>query len=324
MLPLTSCMIDEPPSYRRQFWKSPHHIITALATLGGGLILGADYPLALLLGPAAYALSWIYLPDFPIFRRWADRRRDAATIAASQAEVAGFVQRRDALLDQLTSPARTKYHALTAVCRDIEMASIDNSLVPENPTDDPRLRKLDELMWSYLRMLSIEESLEKFLETERRDNVPGLLEQAEAEARTLSADFEALKTRAASVAVLDPKERLLASRLERLEVLRKRLQRIEQTRSNLALVESEEERLEEQIKLIRADAVASKNADALTARIDSTVEHLHHTNKWLSEMDEFKDLVGDIPSTPLRVGYQSVKPPVIDHPPKHRSVKQTQ
>ena len=76
--------------------------------------------------------------------------------------------------------------------------------------------------------------------------------------------------------------------------------RTEQTRANLAVVQSEQERLEEQIKLIRADAVASRNTATLTARIDSTVEHLHQTNKWLSEMDEFKDLTGDIPSTPCR------------------------
>ena len=77
---------------------------------------------------------------------------------------------------------------------------------------------------------------------------------------------------------------------------------------------SEQERLDQQIKLIRADAVATKNADALTARIDATVEHLDQTNKWLSEMDEFKDLVGDMPSTELRVGYQAVATPLPSAP----------
>jgi hypothetical protein len=105
--------------------------------------------------------------------------------------------------------------------------------------------------------------------------------------------------------------------MERLDVLRKRLQRSEQAEGNLQLVVSEQERLEQQIKLIRADAVATKNAETLTARIDATVQHLDQTNKWLSEMDEFKDLVGDMPSTDLRVGYEatktgSVPPPIIE------------
>ena len=72
---------------------------------------------------------------------------------------------------------------------------------------------------------------------------------------------------------------------------------------------SEQERLDQQIKLIRADAVATKNAEALTARIDATVEHLDQTNKWLSELDEFKDLVADMPATELRVGYQATATP---------------
>ena len=142
-------------------------------------------------------------------------------------------------------------------------------------------------MWTYLRLLGIEESLEQFLETERSENVPALLKDAEAEAARLNAEVEALKAKG-NAAALDTKQRYLGSRLERLEVLRKRQQRSEQAESNLALVVSEQERLDQQIKLIRADAVATKNAETLTARIDATVEHLDQTNKWLSELDEFK------------------------------------
>jgi hypothetical protein len=164
-------------------------------------------------------------------------------------------------------------------------------------------------MWTYLRLLSIQESLEKFLETERSENLPALVKDAEAEATRLNAEVDALKAKGNGAAV-ETKQRYLGSRLERLEVLRKRQQRSEQAEANLALVVSEQERLDQQIKLIRADAVATKNAETLTARIDATVEHLDQTNKWLSEMDEFKDLVGDMPSTELRVGYQATATPL--------------
>src|SRR5207249_8167726 len=105
---------------------------------------------------------------------------------------------------------------------------------------------------------------------------------------------------------LDTRQRYLGSRQERLEVLRKRQQRSEQAEANLALAVSEQERLEQQIKLIRADAVATKNAETLTARIDATAEHLDQTNKWLSELDVFKELVPDIQATELRVRYAGV------------------
>jgi DNA repair exonuclease SbcCD ATPase subunit len=303
-------MDDQAPNYRGEFLKSPHHAVLGLLTLGTGFMSGLLLPL--IAGATCYALGWIYLPDLPFFRRWVDRRNDAGKRARELQKVNEFIQRRDALVASLSPERRTRYIRLSQVCRDIETASADNLLASADPSTDPRLRKLDELMWTFLRLLGIEESLEQFLETERRENVPALLKSAEAEAGRLNSEVEALKAKGNS-AVLDARQRFLGSRMERLEVLRKRQQRSEQAESNLQLVVSEQERLDQQIKLIRADAVATKNAETLTARIDATVEHLDQTNKWLSEMDEFKDLVGDMPATELRVGYQAT--PVGTAPP---------
>jgi len=304
-------MPNQPTSYRGEFFKSPHHATLALLTLGGGFILGATIHLALLVGVAAYALGWIYMPDMPFFKNWVDRRGKAVEDAAAQAQVAKFVQQRDSQIARLTSAARIRYDALANVCKDIENASIDAPLSPDNPDDDPRLRKLDELMWTYLRLLGIEDSLKEFLESERRENVPGLVKNAEADVAQLSAEFDDLKKKGASVAIIDPKERLLDSKLEKLDVLHKRQERIQQAQSNLDLVISEEERLEQQVKLIRADAIATKNADTLSARIDATVEHLDQTNKWLSEMGDFRDMVGEMPDSPKRIGYAAKVPPPV-------------
>src|SRR5437867_2970107 len=167
------------------------------------------------------------------------------------------------------------------------------------------------LGWTYLRLLGIEQSLDNFLATEQDENVPGLLKDAQAESAKLQSEVDALKAKG-NTGALDARQRYLDSRRERLEVLQKRQQRIEQAQQNLQLVVSEQERLEQQIKLIRTDAVATKNAETLTARIDATVEHLDQTNKWLSELDEFKDLVGDMPATEMRVGYDPTPaPPVL-------------
>src|ERR1043166_1288932 len=296
-------MDDQPPSYHREFLKSPHHAALGLATLGLGFMSGMALPLVA--GATLYALGWIYFPDLPFFRRWGDRRHDAAKHA-------------EARIAPLPPDRRARYGRLAQVCHDIETATADNPLASPDPQTDPRLRKLDELMWTYLRLLGIEESLDQFLDTEHGENVPGILKDAEAEAARLTAEVDALKAKGNSAA-LDTKQRYLGSRLERLDVLRKRHQRCEQAESNLQLVVSEQDRLDQQNKLIRADAVATKNAETLTARIDATVEHLDQTNKWLSELDEFKDLVGDLPPTELRVGYEAPMartspPPVIPQP----------
>jgi hypothetical protein len=304
-------MDEQAPNYRRNFLASPHQATLGLLTLGVGF-LSANL-LGLIVGGTLYALGWIYLPDFPFFRRWVDRRYDAARRAIEAQKVAEFVQRRDTLLDSLSASRRERYHRLAGVCRDIETASSDNPLASADPATDPRLRKLDELMWTYLRLLGIEESLGQFLETEAREDLPNVLKEAEAEATRLTSEMSALKSKGNS-AGLETKQRYLGSRLERLEVLRKRQQRLQQAQENLALVVSEQDRLDQQIKLIRADAVATKNAEALTARIDATVEHLDQTNKWLSELDEFKDLVADMPATEMRVGYAATAPTPIVEP----------
>jgi hypothetical protein len=309
-------MEEQAPNYRREFLGSPHHAVFGLLTLGCGFLSASL--LGLIVGGTLYSLGWLHLPDMPFFRRWVDRRHDAARRAAEVQKVADFVRRRDALLASLSSSRRQHYDGLAAVCGDIEIASGDNPLASADPACDPRLRKLDELMWTYLRLLGIEQSLEQFLETERREDLPGILREAEAEAARLSGEVDALKAKG-DHGVLETKQRYLGSRLERLEVLRKRRQRIEQAQENLALVVSEQDRLDQQIKLIRADAVATKNAEALTARIDATVEHLDQTNKWLEELDEFKDLVPDMPPTELRVGYAATTPPPLLDPARSPS-----
>jgi hypothetical protein len=293
-------MEDRPPNYLKEFAKSPHHVWLGLLTLGAGFLLAS--PLPLIAGVTAYALGWIYLPDMGVFKRWVDRRGEGERRAAALAQVEEFLKRRQSLLEALTSTRRARYQELAGVCRDIEKATAESQLAAQDPTTDPRLRKLDELMWTYLRLLGIEESLERFLETERREDLPLVVQEAEGEANLLAQEIDALKAKGAGSAV-DVKQRLLSSRRERLDVLRKRVERVNTAGENLALVKSEQERLVEQIKLVRADAVAAKNAETLTARIDATVEHLDQTNKWISEMDEFRDLVGDMPATEFRIGY---------------------
>src|SRR5437762_12073149 len=116
-------MDSQPPSYRREFFTSPHHAGLGLVTLGTGFVLGATLPLALLVAPAAYLLGWIYLPDMPLFRRWVDRQRESTEQELGRAEVAGFIKRRDEALARISRARREHYQALAAVCRDIETAS---------------------------------------------------------------------------------------------------------------------------------------------------------------------------------------------------------
>lgn len=276
---------------RREFFQSPHHAALAAATLGVGFATGE--PLYFILGAAAYVLGWVYVPDLGFFRSWIARRQQAQAAAAEANQAADFKARRDATLSALTSSRRQRYTALADVCRQIEQSIAH--------PDDPRVRKLEELMWTFVRLLSTDQMLERFLELESRENVPRLVEAAEAEVARLEAEN-------------DPgKDRLLASRRDYLATLQKRAERIEQARHHFELVSAEEDRLDQQIKLLRAEAMSAQDTPALSARLDAAVEQLATTNTYLREMDQFRALIAEpaMPSQRIGFGEATPQPPPI-------------
>ena len=267
-----------PETARQAFWKSPHHATLGLAALSCGVFGGG---LGAVLGVVLYVLGWVYLPDMNFFTRWREKKITEASEVERRAALGEFAAQRDALLSQLTTDRRNQYNKFVETCRNIAMGQ------------DPRAAKLEEMQWTFLRLLGIEQTLEVFLEGERRDGVPILLSEAEAEVMALEQEVERLK--AARLAGLAAREKLLESRRGRLDVLRQRATHIEEAHGNLQLATAELERLAEQAKLIRADAVAAKGAGSISARMDATFEHLAQTNRWLSEMDQFRDQLGDLP-----------------------------
>ena len=295
------------PAYRRLFWRSAEHLWFALGTLGLGFASGE--PLGLLIGTAAYALVHVYLPDSGWFRRRADARLAVTERSADAVRNAEFETQRARLLEQLSAERRRRYQVLGAVCRDISAASAEAGSGELALSLDTRLRKLDELIWTYLRLLTIEQSLETYLETERREQLAATTTAAEEEVAALDAELSAAP---APGSPADParetRKKLLASRRERLGALHQRLARVAQARANHELARSEQERLVEQAKLIRADAVAHKNAESLGARIDLSIEHLAETNRWLSDLSEFKDLTAQLPAVPA--GSMFTPPPL--------------
>jgi hypothetical protein len=283
------------PNYRRAFWKSRQHLWLALLTLGLGFATG--HPLGLIVGATAYALGIVYLPDAAFFRRAVDAREAAARDSDAAAQFASFRQQQEALLERLSAGRRARYRQLVAVCADIEAATAE-AQAPTELATATRKQKLDELAWTFLRMLSVEQTLEVYLETERKDRLPVVLAALETETQARAAELASLRQSGAKPSIIAGKERLLTSNLERLEALKQRVARVEQAHNNHDLVLSEQERLVEQVKLIRADAIAAKNADTLAARIDLSIEHLASTNQWLSELAEFRDVTAQLPPQP--------------------------
>jgi hypothetical protein len=71
-----------------------------------------------------------------------EKKQQAQEAAAAAGELADFKAKRDQALAALTNSRRQRYAALAEVCRQIEQSI--------NAVDDPRVQKLEELMWTFL------------------------------------------------------------------------------------------------------------------------------------------------------------------------------
>ena len=300
--------MNEQLNYVREFAKSPHHLVLGFCTLGLGFIAAGLLPF--LLGMVGYVFGWIWIPGTPLFKGWVEKKVQTQLQAEDAVRLDEFNSKRQLQLYALSAERRSKYAILSGICEEIEKTSGDGQ-GGGDPVNDSRSRKLDELMWTYLRLLSVEQSLETFVNSESGEDIEASVKQAEKGIAVTQKSAEDAKTSGDEV-LASAKERLLASTSDRLDVLRKRLDRFKQASTNIEVVRSEQERLAEQIKLIRADAMATKNADALTSRIDASVQTLNDTNKFLSDMSDFADLASDVPMTTARIGFklgdQSIAP----------------
>ncbi|MEI8312863.1 MAG: hypothetical protein WCH98_19110 [Verrucomicrobiota bacterium] len=288
-------------NYHKEFLKSPEHLWTAVGTIGGGLAAGNV--VGLLVGVAAYALSWIYLPDAPFFKKKVDAKAVALAERDEEVHAAEFRIRRDAMRSALSDDRQSRYNELAAVCQEIESGSAGN---------DALFGKLDELMWTLLKLLTMEETIGRFLEESKGEDLDAQISEARGEVDKLAAE----KPEAGS-----SREKFIASRQQVLEVLQKRKEAISGAGDNLGLVRSEEERLGHQIRLLRAEAVATRNSDMLTVKINSSVATLQDTNALLSQMSSYQELVADIPQTNARIGYGEIAPTPPPLPQKRAAVK---
>jgi hypothetical protein len=301
-------MFDPADNFFKRFLKSPLHLWLAGLTLGVGFLSANVVIFGVCVG--LYILGWVHLPDTAMYQKWVKRHLDGLAQQADNAKIQAFIARRTSLISQLSRERRSRYQDLGNVCQEIIKATQDNNQIEG---DDPRLRKLDELMWTFLRLLVMEGSLEGFIQTESQEGLPEEVATCKSEVADLEKQIAAMPA-GGNVAI---KQRLLDSKKEKLAALVKRQTRLEEATDNQTLVASEQERLVEQIKLLRSDAIASRNTDALTDRINATVDHLNETNKLISEMDQFKDLVADdLPVTSARLGFATTTaaepPPILD------------
>ena len=240
----------------------------------------------------------------------------------NQLVLSEFNEKRNKMVKALSSDRTRRYYDLSMICKEIERSTLD-TVSSQDAASDIRLKKIDELMFTDLKLLGIEQSLETFIAYTEKEDLPSEIEGAIKNVSRVKSEIEKIKDDPTKGNTLEAKNRLLASFSDKVSVLQKRVDRFEQAKTNIQLVTAEQERLSAQIKLLRDEAVASRNADAISERIDASMQHLDETNKLLSELTEFKDYAGELPPSSGRVGFEVEAPIMEDIPAPRRRGKVT-
>ena len=285
----------------RSFFTSPHHAWLGALTVGAGLA-SADIRYATA-GAAAYLLGWIYLPDTPLFRNWVTRREEAGRAREEAGIAMKFQQRQKEIYTSLSKTRQVAYDTLAQVGRDIER-SLERGAGAGLPEEiQPQLQQIDRLMWTYLKLLRMDQDQQELIQREQREDVPGMLREAAADLKDLEAELAGLDA-AADAGRWEAVNRLCNSKRDRLEVLRRRAHGLEKAENDLQLTLSEQDRLVDLFKLMRSEVNNVRDASELTPDISASARRVADDLGGWSPQIDLMDKEGErFPEIRRRVGY---------------------
>ena len=273
------------PNYYKEFGKSG---INAGLLIGMAAAFAAANPLVLMAAAAVYALTWVYAPTSHLFVRRIQGRLKLAADIANQDVLGEFVKRRDSLLERLNEANMQRYNVLSNTCAEVSNNDPDNTLING---------KLQDLLWTYLKMLLMQQGIETYLSETDAAAIDANLKTVEDEIKTLTSE----------------QQRLRASKDALRTTLVQHKKSLLDARENLDVLNSEISRLEHEIQLLRADAIANRNSDFLSAKIDASVGSLQESKAILQSMSNVSEMSLDIPTEAAGLGFKTVEtvPPAL-------------
>lgn len=243
----------------------------------------APFPDVLL--PLVFAGELAYLgglASMPRFRAAVDARAHAERSQAPAA--AQPPQALSTLVSGLDPAARQRFERLRTRCLDMQRLAQGVRGQPGDVgrADEIRAPALDRLLWAFLRLLSSQQALQRFLastdEPALRRSVPEL------EARQVQARER-------------KDERILRALTDAIATAQLRLDNHAKAVSNAEFLGVELDRIEGKIQAVAEMAVSHQDADLISSQVDSVAESMAQTEKAIREINQITGL-GDQLSEP--------------------------
>jgi hypothetical protein len=196
----------------------------------------------------------------------------------------------DALIQQLNREDQQRYRNLESRCRTL----LEQQLHLQTPSSGLQAQGegLGKLLWVYLRLLVTRQAILRII----RGTAGSLDETKELEQR-----MAALQAQLGESLTEDLKKSLSSQ----VEILQQRLEKRREAKEKLEFLDAELIRIQEQVELVREQAVLSADPETLSQRIDQVTTTLGSTNQWIRDQQKIygavEDLMAEPPALPLKV-----------------------
>lgn len=186
------------------------------------------------------------------------------------------------LIDQLDEDQQEKYYALEDRCRGIlNQLTISNDATAASAQGEGLRR----LLWIFLRLLLTRQII-----------LRSLAESAGQGPKSIDIRISELEKKLTNQAL---GENLRKSFQSQKDILYQRKEKQSEAREKLAFLEAELVRIQEQVELLREQAVISAGAETVSNRIDHVAETLGDTTRWITEQQQLyggvEDLLEELP-----------------------------
>jgi hypothetical protein len=190
----------------------------------------------------------------------------------------------DSIVNQLDEEDRRRYRAFESRCRGIleQQRNLQTPATGLNAQGEG----LGRMLWVFLHLLATRQAIIRIIQ-----GPAGTSE----ESTRLEKRIQELQTR-----LNNPiSEELRKSLTGQMEIIQQRLERRREAKEKLSFLDAELARIQEQIELVREQAVLATDSEAVSQRIDQITTTLGSTAQWINDQQKIYGSVEDLVTAPL-------------------------
>lgn len=266
-------MSDANINYTKEVFLHPWNLtfltVALVTAVGVAGVLGIEFWLPLLFAFAGELLILGTVPHHRRVRRLIRaRKRAERRKPPSQKEIFG----------ELSSRGQRRYARLRKLCDAIEENYQGLSYASQGLLEG-HLRKLDDLLDSYLNLLYQRERYRDFMDSSTELEIKKSIESIEKEMDNYSERVQEVKER-------------------RLRVLKQRLARFEKAHENIEIIGAQLGTIEDTVKYIHEQSWTLQNPEEISVQLDTLIDEVEETQESVQEIEDVfhssSDLLDDI------------------------------